>query len=508
VGIASLEVLTMTKQATVDFADIQGLVRFGYGALTEASFLLLRISDAAAARAWLGSAPISNAVELPAAPATALQVAFTYEGLLALDVSEDVLAGFSAEFCSGMSGDENRSRRLGDVAQNAPQYWQWGGPDKVPHLAVLLYARENQLASWSQTIRGPHWDTAFELLECLPTSNLFGVEPFGFTDGISQPTVDWKQQRQVKDDQLEYGNLVSLGEFLLGYPNEYGKYTDRPLLPATTDNASVLPAAEDVPGLRDLGRNGTYLVLRQLKQDVRGFWQFANKQAGPDPQARQQLAESMVGRTLEGKPLASLCDQPIAGVDADDVPLNQFTFDSDAEGLRCPFGAHIRRANPRTNDLPGASNTLFSKLEHMLGFGEKASFGNDVIASTRFHRLLRRGREYGPGLPVEEALQPAPPNDIERGIHFISLGANISRQFEFVQGAWLMSSKFGGLTGESDPLLGNREPIPGCPITNTFSLSRENGMDCRLSGIPQFITVRGGAYFFLPSLSALRFFTH
>lgn len=495
----------MTKPAEIDFADIQGLVRFGYGSLTEASFLLLRIRDAAAARSWLATAPISNAVELPAAPTTALQVAFTYDGLRVLDISEEVLSGFSSEFCSGMSGDENRSRRLGDVAQNAPQYWQWGGPDQVPHLIVMLYARENQLSSWAQMIRGSHWDAAFELLECLPTSNLFGLEPFGFMDGISQPTVDWHQHRQVKDDQLEYGNLVSLGEFLLGYPNEYGKYTDRPLLPATVDKAATLPVAIDAPTLRDLGHNGTYLVLRQLRQDVRGFWQFVNRQANSDPHSRQQLAESMVGRTLKGQPLVGLSDQPIAGIDTQNAPLNQFTFDSDAEGLRCPIGAHIRRANPRTNDLPETANSLFSRLEHMLGFGETA-YNSDVISSTRFHRLLRRGREYGTSLLIEEALQPAPPHDEERGIHFISVGANISRQFEFVQGAWIMSSKFGALTEESDPLLGNREPIPGCPITNAFSLPQENGADRKISGIPQFITVRGGAYFFLPSLSALRFF--
>jgi deferrochelatase/peroxidase EfeB len=496
----------MTKQAAVDYADIQGLVRFGYGALTEASFLLLKVRDAAAARAWLASAPISNAIELPAAPDTALQVAFTCEGLRALNVPEDLLAGFSAEFCSGMSDDESRSRRLGDIGQNAPEYWQWGGPGKVPHVALMLYAKENQLASWTQTIRGTHWDNAFELLECLPTSNLFGVEPFGFTDGISQPTLDWQRRRHLKGDQLEYGNLVSLGEFLLGYPNEYGKYTDRPLLPQNAGAASILAPAEDSPELRDLGRNGTYLVLRQLKQDVRGFWQFVNQQADSDSQSRLRLAESMVGRTQKGDPLTGVSDQPIDGINPQDAPQNQFTFDSDEDGLRCPFGAHIRRANPRTNDLPGASDSLFSKLEHTLGFGEK-SYKDDVISSTRFHRLLRRGREYGPGLPVEQALQQAPSDDAESGIHFLSLDANISRQFEFVQGAWIMRTKFGALSGESDPLLGNRQPIPGCPITDVFSLPQKNGVRHVVTGLAQFITVRGGAYFFLPGLSALRFFT-
>ncbi len=493
----------MTKPSPVDYADIQGLVRFGYGELTEASFLLLRIRDAASARSWLASASISNAVALAKAPDTALQIAFTCEGLRALGLNEDVLAGFSAEFYSGMSGDESRSRRLGDVGANSPQYWEWGAENKEPHLVVMLYARENQLDSWSQAVRGPHWEDAFEVLDCLPTSNLFGVEPFGFKDGISQPTIDWEQHRQVKGDELAYGNLVSLGEFLLGYPNEYDKYTDRPLLPASS-GASVLPAAEDKPGILDLGRNGTYLVFRQLAQDVRGFWQFMDQQANSDPQARQTMAEALVGRKQDGQPLVELNDQPIEGIDKKDAAENQFTFDSDSTGLRCPLGAHIRRANPRTTDLPGAANNVFSRLKHTLGFGETA-YGEDVIASTRFHRLLRRGREYGPALSIQDALQQAPSDDAKRGIHFISLGANISRQFEFVQSAWVMSSKFAGLTGESDPLLGNREPIPGCPVTNSFSLTQKDAAKHHINSVPQFITVRGGAYFFMPGIRALRF---
>ena len=113
--------------SVVDYSDIQGVVRFGYGPLTEASFLLLKIRDARIARSWLSTAPIASAVELTKAPQTALQVAFTREGLQALGVADDVMAGFSAEFLSGMSGQESRSRRLGDVGANSPQGWRWGG---------------------------------------------------------------------------------------------------------------------------------------------------------------------------------------------------------------------------------------------------------------------------------------------------------------------------------------------------------------------------------------------
>ena len=64
----------------------------------------------------------------------------------------------------------------------------------------------------------------------LYTADLDGIEPFGFADGISQPKVDWEQQRNMLKGQIDYGNVVALGEFLLGYRNEYGKYTDRPLI--------------------------------------------------------------------------------------------------------------------------------------------------------------------------------------------------------------------------------------------------------------------------------------
>jgi deferrochelatase/peroxidase EfeB len=485
----------------VDFSDVQGLVRFGYGALTESTFLLLRIRDAAAAARWLASAPVTNAVQLDKAPPTALHVALTRQGLEALGVSHDVIAGFADEFVSGMCGEENRSRRLGDIGSNAPEQWRWGKDDRTPHVLLMLYAGKGQLAPYADSIQTSAFHAAFELLAELPTSNLQGVEPFGFADGISQPTLDWQQLRTA-EDQVGYTNSCCLGEFLLGYQNEYGRYTDRPLLPPTADNTG-LPEAPDVPGMRDVGRNGTYLVLRQLQQDVRGFWQFVDRQAKGDPREREILAWRMVGRTRQGAPLEQLSQQPLDGV-TDGTPANRFTYDADPAGTHCPFGAHIRRANPRNADFPPGTRGMLTQLLHNLAF-TALDVREDVMSSTRFHRLLRRGREYGPGLSPEEALQPGYSDVEEHGINFVCLNANISRQFEFVQGAWLMNTKFNGMTGESDPMLGNRQPISGCPVTGSFLIPREQGLGRRVEGLPQFVTVRGGAYFFLPGLRALRF---
>jgi deferrochelatase/peroxidase EfeB len=177
-----------------------------------------------------------------------------------------------------------------------------------------------------------------------------------------------------------------------------------------------------------------------------------------------------------------------------DVTRNQFTYDADGDGLRCPFGAHVRRANPRTGDMPGGRQGLIAKLIRTLGFGHQ-DLSEDLIAASRFHRIMRRGREFGAVLAPDAAAQPDAA-DPQSGLHFICLNANIARQFEFIQNAWLANAKFDALSGEADPLLGNREPFPAGQTTNGFG---------RLCGLPRFVTVRGGAYFFLPGLRALRF---
>jgi deferrochelatase/peroxidase EfeB len=503
--------------AAVDFSDVQGLVRFGFAAMSEAAYLLLQVRDSTAARAWLEQAPVTSAADRSPVPSTALQVAFTRQGLEALQVPERVLAGFSSEFLAGMAGDDNRSRRLGDTGTNSPDTWEWGGRDKMPHLLVMLFAEPGLLDEWWQSVTGPLFHSAFAEIGQLDTSDLDGREHFGFIDGVSQPQLDWNRSRTVSPNgnQLAYGNVVCLGEALLGYPNEYNLYTERPVLDAGEAGSHDLQDAEDQPGKKDLGKNGTYAVMRQLRQDVRAFWRYVDEATRSLHETGYGLAEIMVGRRLEdGAPLVPLQQSPIPGVGEtgstsrrrQDVRRNQFTYESDPDGTSCPIGAHIRRGNPRTVDLPGHPGGPLSQAFHLLGFGQ-SNVREDLTASVRFHRILRRGREYGPPLSPGEAVQPAPADEPERGLHFIALNANIERQFEFVQNAWMARTKFDGLTEESDPLLGNREPVAGCPFTNTFSIPQQGKARTRLMAMPQFVTVRGGAYFFLPGIRALRYFS-
>jgi len=488
----------------VDYADMQGLVRFGFGKMKEASYVHLRVKDAAAARAWLRSAPVTSAVALTPPPPVALQVAFTAPGLEALGVAPAVVGGFAGEFLAGMP-EESRARRLGDVGVDAPSQWQWGYDASVPQVMAMFFAEPGRLQAFVRDAKDAAWNAAFEEQRWLHTADLDGVEPFGFADGISQPAIDWERSRDVHAPQIDYTNVVALGEFVLGYPNEYDKYTDRPLLAGDSPDATDLLDAEDAPDKKDLGRNGTYLVMRQLRQDVRRFWQYLHAQSGGDRAVADRLGAAFVGRTQGGDPLVPLAAQPIPGIgpDPDEVRQNQFTFVDDVRGTRCPFGAHVRRQNPRNTDLP-ARETGLAKVVTMLGFGPDG-FRDDLMSPVRFHRILRRGREYGSGLSPDDALGPSPPNEAERGLHFICLNASISRQFEFLQNAWTSSSKFSGLTGERDPLLGNREPLVDGRSTDDFTIPRE-GLRRRLCALPRFVTVRGGAYFFLPSLRALRYF--
>jgi deferrochelatase/peroxidase EfeB len=488
-----------------ELADIQGLLWSGYGSLKEACFLLLLVTDATAARAWLRDSleSVATVEQLRRERVDrAMQIALTADGMRALGVALTVIDGFSAEFISGVAGEEGRSRRLGDVAASAPSLWRWGGAQE-PHILLMLYAGAD-LDAWRLQIEAG-LGNGLAVLHRLPTTDMGGVEPFGFFDGVSQPRIDWSGERVPGTSaDLEYGNLLTAGEFLLGYCNEYGRYTDRPLLDPGQPGAASLAVAEDNPARRDLGRNGSYLVMRELAQDVRGFWRFIAAQAVHD-RDRMALAEAMVGRLMSGDVLVPTRGQSIRGVGPNelDIARNQFTYDEDKDGLRCPFGAHVRRANPRTGDMPGGRQGLVTRLIRLLGFGHQ-DLSEDLIATSRFHRILRRGREFGDRLDRQAALRPDAP-DPRSGLYFVCLNANIARQFEFVQNAWLISSKFGGMSGEADPLLGNREPMPAGQRTDGFSMPQPSGVTRRIEGLPGFITVRGGAYFFLPGLRALRY---
>jgi deferrochelatase/peroxidase EfeB len=520
----------MTRR-DIDTNDIQAIVKTAFGSLNAASYMLLRVVEPSAARQWL------RALE-PASLANgrvdeAYQIAFTAAGLRELGVGEEIMDGFAPEFVEGMAGDENRSRRLGDIGENDPQQWRWGVGDREPHVLLMLLASDaKRLEALVDSMLEQALGAGLSKIDVLATSDMHGIEPFGFVDGGSQPSFDWDRPRTPGTAaDGDYTNLLALGELLLGYRNEYGLLTERPMLAADEKNAAILQRDGYPSGRGDLGLNGSYLVFRQLDQNVLHFWQWVASEAARVGVTMEEFAESMVGRRLDGTPLADLTlGRSIPGVDADDKDINGFLYDTDPDGLSCPLGAHVRRANPRTGDAPGGQQGPLDNLLGMLGLTVRhdraptsstlpwprnttvwpfARSEDDAVASARFHRIVRRGREYGRKVDRNRAIDPAT-EDPKAGIHFICLNANIARQFEFIQSAWIASAKFAALTGEQDPLLGNREPFPATPFADppqpTDGFTRPGAPpDCRhSSGLPQFITVRGGAYFFLPSLTALR----
>jgi len=445
--------------AAPELHDVQGLLARGYGNLAEARFLLVGIDDPAAGRAWLGrlASALTSADVRP--DGRAVNVAVTSSGLRKLGLDDTEVGLFSNEFVDGMTA-AHRSRNLGDIDENAPEHWDWGGP-RTPevHAVLLLYAHDEPALGALVGEHEAELGTGLQVLAGLDTSDLDGREPFGFADGISQPIIEGLSKKGPPETTLRFG------EFVLGYPNEYGRYTEQALL----------------HGYPELGRNGTYLVFRQLRQDVSGFWRFVDeatkrRDGSSDPARRLRLAAKMVGRWPGGAPLALAPD----GDDPALAEANDFAyFHEDPHGTRCPIGAHIRRANPRDSldPRPGTANSW---------------------AINRRHRILRRGREYGDELPTERALSGEAAQH-ERGLHFICLNGNIARQFEFVNDTWLNSPKFAGLYDDADPLVAPSQPYGG-----TFTVQSETVRE-RVTGVPRFVSVKGGAYFFLPGIAATRY---
>jgi Dyp-type peroxidase family len=435
--------------------DVQGLVARGYGELSAARFLVLAFEDAAGARAWVGTLGAALTPGDVRRPERAVHVAFTSSGLRTLGVARDVLDLFSLEFREGMT-TSHRRRMFGDLGPDAPEHWDWGSPSRPVDAVLLLYARDEPTLAALEAEQTAALPGGVRVVRALDTSDMQGYEPFGFRDGISQPIVEGLSKKGPP------AQTVRFGEFVLGYPNEHGHYTEDLLL----DRAP------------ELGRNGTYLVFRQLRQDVGGFWRFLDAAACADPDRRTRLAARLVGRWPSGAPL-------VLAPEADDPALggeNDFAYYShDPRGTRCPLGAHIRRANPRDtlDPKPGTDKS---------------------VEINRRHRILRRGREYGSPLSVEDALRgdgAAGAGD-ERGLHFICLNASIQRQFELVHFTWLNSPKFVGLYDDSDPIVG-----PSHPFGGTFTIQTETLRE-RLKDVPRFVSVRGGAYFFMPGISATR----
>jgi len=469
---------------TIDTADMQGLVARAYGHHRAARYLLLGITDPAAARRWLGSVvdDVSSAADRTDDDTTpCLNLAFTWAGLGVLGLAADALATFPRPLQEGMV-TTHRSRVLGDDGPNKPSAWRWGGPTNPEiHVVVMLYAADETALDAEHARRRAGFSPGLEEVAA-PVDGVVlddrGTEHFGFADGLSQPVMKgWpRSTRSVHPAAAPpppKWTEVNPGEVVLGYEDNFGKPTVGPTVAAATDPAGHLqrPAWAE-HGRRHLGQGGTYVVFRQLAQDVAGFRRFVRSASEDGEQDPELVAAKMVGRWPNGAPLVlapERDDQAPAGA-------NDFGYHVDQDGLACPLGAHVRRSNPRDSSAPHP---------------ERARKSN------RNHRILRRGRSYGRPL-VDPPIRPGEDADAERGLVFICLNADIERQFEFVQHTWLGNPYFAGLYGEVDPVVGSR------PDGGSFTWPADP-VRRQVTGMPSFVTVKGGGYFFLPGISALRY---
>jgi len=419
---------------------------------------------------------------------------------------EGGLDALPAAFRMTMGG---RARLLGDDASAVP-HWRFSDVPEQPNgaNAILgLYGCEEELGHGDLVAGHEQLLAHFggKLVHAVPCAGApapggtasLEYEHFGFRDGISQPVIAGTRRATIRSDP---GDLVAAGEILIGYRNNQGYLPITVAVGSERDPACELPtiSASDTNRYpwygnrscafesRDFGRNGTFMVVRQLDQDVGGFWAQADdvsrKLAHDYPRlnelpghklSKEWVAARIIGRWRNGSPLVGNPNEA-SGLESEQT-TNDFAYGvDDPRGLSCPLGAHIRRTNPRDSQEPG---------------------DEDERRITNRHRLLRRGRAYkyaADGIGGAE----------QTGLLFMALSADLERQFEFVQRTWANSTVFHGLVDEHDPLLGPGEGAGTSAAAGFFTIPTVAG-PIRLKGIKSYVSVRGGGYFFIPSRSAL-----
>jgi Dyp-type peroxidase family len=432
----------------LEFDDIQHILLTRVPALT-GRYEFLSFRNAAGGRAWLSviREKVQSASEVRASVEREkrwVTVAFTWNGLRALGVDETSLATFPEEFRQGMVA---RGEMLGDTGANHPDNWVGGLASPSLHAIVILFAgdegeRERCVTEHNKFIAQCR---DVEVLSSLDLAALppfiYAHDHFGYRDRLSQPVIEGSGEVPTPGS----GAPLKAGEFILGYPDESG------------------PPA-NLPQPEILSRNGSYMAYRRLQEHVGRFREFLRQNAGT-PEEQELLAAKLMGRWRSGAPLvlSPNKDDPILA--ADPQRNNDFNYkEMDPQGYAVPLGSHARRMNPR-----------------------------DTAANVNRRRMIRRGATYGPQL-----LEDAPEDGVERGIAAFVICASLIRQFEFAQNVWANDRNFHELGNERDPVIGNQDgtlefKIPKRPIRK------------KITGLPAFTTVRGGAYFFLPGIKALRY---
>lgn len=454
----------------IDLADVQGTILRGYRA-DYARHFVLQVTDPAGARRILGSLVqggakvprITTAARWTSKPSSFLNVGITYQGLLALGLSQEVLT-FPDAFQRGATSPIT-AKTVGDVGRSDPSRWTGGlsAGEKV-HLILSLWATDSLevLEEVSAELRAA-FNAGFHELShqdaaALPNNKVH----FGYTDNISQPTIDGAPSR--KTQYHDHQPVCPTGEFLLGHLNQY---------------RATYKVQPDV-----LSKNSSFSAYRILEQDVAGFEEFLTARSGEVGTDPETLAAKVCGRWRNGVPLvlSPSTPDPTPPITSKDINNYDYVSDDPARddtfGYRCPVGSHMRRTNPR---------------------GEQV-----VDDGSHRHRIVRRAMPFGP------LYVPNKPDSQPRGLvgHFIN--ADLGNQFEFIMGQWVNTDSFvrsvprdgdnpvKDISGR-DVLIGAGEPPP-----TSFTLASSSSNRHTLTRFEQFTWTLGGAYCYLPSIAALR----
>jgi len=538
-------------QRKLDLADIQGNIVRPYGryGFPITRHMFFNIGNAAAGRNFIdqlrGQVTTSErwrgvdenaGKDAPPRPLVCINVGLSFMGLYALGLPTRTLGNMPEEFIDGMA---ERWSILGDSGSSAPDKWDpiWcdarSTPDKQIHIWVSLNAPAkpdgspiDELTTQTDWLRGiaaqsggvtlltghkgpnPEWQDASAIMVQDPdgpagTKIPIAKEHFGFTDGISDPA--FAGQYEPAEEAMEVigggkfspndknWEALATGEFILGYVGEAQE------LPPTAPPWSFM-------------RNGTFMAFRKLHQKVGGFRAYISAQAeqfhrdggaSSVTAASETLKAKMVGRWSNGIPLEVAATYEDSEAEAEkwkDIPailrkgpnrtsadkarqlafeimLTNFRYAGDEQGARCPVSAHTRRANPRDALDPT--------------FGAPKAKPGSALSNRR--RILRRGAPYGDSSQGDDSS--------EHGVIFMAICSNLFRQFEFVQQQWVQYGASFNVGNDTDPLIGlhgdgAKFVIPTDPA--------KDGVPFICPNIPQFVETRGGEYFFLPSLTALR----
>ena len=410
--------------------------------------VMLQVDDAGVGRAFLRRlAPhVDSAANWWQADEPWIAIALTYSGLAALGLPDESLQSFPEAFRVGMAA---RADQLLDKGENGPPHWDPPFGSGLVHIGVSVFSASEATWRRSMELARRHYEGVTGLT--VLTTEDFGAQPgdlnpLGYRDSIGQPAIEGSGVEPLPGQ----GRPIKAGEFILGYPGEAGV---------------PLPA----PWPDVLGRNGTYVGLRKYQSRVGAFNRFLEAHGGT-PEERELLAAKLVGRWRSGAPLtlAPTLDDP--GLGADPWRNNDFTYAADPTGLQVPLGSHMRRMNPRDTKM-----TLLTDVD--------------------VHRIIRRSTTYG--APYDPNAVSEEDDETPRGIHFIFISAKATATMEFLQKEWINNGNFLSLGDERDPNVGLQE------TGATFTIPHEP-VRRRIHGIETFNVLRGGEYFFMPSLSALR----